>query len=98
MTDNLPWTMSGTLVDTRPADPREDAMNVVFADTPSGPWRILFRKCCPCMCLAGRIDRINADGRGDHEAVLGENVEFICGCGAHPSVMVCDGKVVGTSA
>lgn len=32
------------------------------------------------------------------EVTMGQPIEFICGCGAHPSVMVCDGKVIGTSA
>ena len=86
MTTKLPWTMSGTLMDTRPADP----MTVTFRTDQTQPARVLFRKCCQCMHVCGAGDSISAHAS--------QRIEFVCGCGTHPSVMVCDGKVVGTSA
>ena len=86
MTTKLPWTMSGTLVDTRPVDPAF----VTFRTDKTAPAQKLFRKCCSCMHVCGAGDEI--------EIPVGQRIAFVCGCGSHPSVMVCDGKVVGTSA
>ncbi len=93
MTSKLPWTMSGTVARTeaRP-DPATDPMNVTFRRHPRARWQVLFRKCCGCMFC--NMDEAEA-AQGFKP---GQRAEFICGCGSHPSVMVCDGKVIGTSA
>lgn len=86
----LPWSMSATLTGS-PNTPEPHPLDVTFRTHPAAPWRPLFRKCCPCMA-------VNFDGKIDDGIPRWTRLEFICGCGSHPSVMVCDGKVIGTSA
>lgn len=89
MTDDLPWSMSASLQAT-PSEPTLDDLEVTYQMCPTAPRRRLFRKCCACMHIPG--------SDGAYQAQIGARIEFVCGCGSHPSVMVCDGKVVGTSA
>lgn len=86
MTD-LPWKMGATFSGHSNAAPHP--LDVTFRLDATGPVHTLFRKCCGCMYVRDDVSL---------GVPKGTPVEFICGCGSHPSVMVCDGKVIGTSA
>lgn len=84
--------MSSTFVDQPSTpEPAPNPLDVTYRTSPCGPWRTIFRKCCGCMYV--NTSQNFADG-----IPRGTRIEFVCGCGNHPSVMVCDGKVIGTSA
>lgn len=88
---DLPWKMSSTFVGQPSTEPAPNPLDVTYRVRPCEPLRKVFRKCCGCMYA--NTSHNFADG-----VERGTLIEFVCGCGNHPSVMVCDGKVIGTSA